>query len=96
VSEALSKAAGCPNVFPVTFLFVGAGLRARSLLGEGPPGYSQGARFLRLGPSALTPPPELLEELPLDVVRVAEADNCGAERVVMQIRGDTVTAQHLR
>lgn len=39
---------------------------------------------------------ELLEELPLDVVGVAEGDNRRAQRVAMQIRSDTVTPQHLR
>lgn len=42
------------------------------------------------------PPSGLLEELPLDVVRVAEADNGGAERIVMQVRGNAVAAQGLR
>jgi hypothetical protein len=37
----------------------------------------------------------VLEELPLDVVGIAEGENRRAQRIVMQIRGDTVTAQDL-
>lgn len=47
-------------------------------------------------PRARRLPSGLLEELPLDVVRVAEGNNRRAQRVVMQIRSDTITAQHLR
>ena len=47
-------------------------------------------------PRARRLPSGLLEELPLDVVRVAEGNNRRAQRVVMRIRSDTITAQHLR
>jgi Bacterial regulatory helix-turn-helix protein, lysR family len=53
-----TTSSGCPNVFPVTFLIVGVGLRARGLLDEGLTGagaaYSQTARrwnVLTLEPS---------------------------------------------
>ena len=36
-----------------------------------------------------------VEELPPDVVGVAEGDNRRAQRIVMQVRGDTITAQDL-